>query len=1023
MIPPVRGKGRIRLMAAAILLLAAAASLYGRGAKENTVLSRADELIAEKEYDEAVSILSDFMKDNPDRFGEAQKRLQKIVHIRENYNRVANELLDVVETDPTNSDRIFELSNQLLAIESPSNPATRLFLDQIRLLAEFRVNSSRLERILLAGRAQLNDNDYIGALDTYASGLDIYQDVYFSSGYGEEAEKVASDGLDQIGNNIRSFDDLADPFSRNARTLADFGVALQPVSSDLAKVYTAFSPYLNEITALQESFSQIKKLYETQLSINQMEKSETGDRSFLSFAGRLINGPVGQNEGMIGTIDRFWNSSVGPVETALTGLVDRFYNAGLSAMRNRDFSGGISAYNETEQYINTTIEVLRKWTDFLGGGDSTSYVAYGETIDGKKLANYLKMRIMSHAIIYLKDAGNLGNRELVVENAGFPAYSSWQQGLITAQAAISQEQAIRQSFQNFLTELKVLDERIRSELETFSFYQETLVSVPGGIGSPQSSLIESRDLVASLNSRFRAMEYDSTIRRYTIATKDLEKRVNDREAEFNEGSRLIQGVIREIEGSEAYTAYYPTEGLNIITRMNQNLEPDINSARDLLAQFTAEDRSVLDAREINDLYVGARDLLARLLSLQSGSNALAAPARTQIQRAASLRFEGDRLFQEAQASLNRNDFDGARSSLSRAAEQYKASLGVQESDSLRNTWDTQLVRLNADIDRIENEVIVQYVRNQINSARNLYFAGNIDQAETVLVNAQNRWRITNTTEHPEVEYWLGLVRGALSLQSGRTIAPTAPLYAEMSQLLSEAKRNYDEGVRLIGLGRRQEGLVMFQGAMDKTREVRLMFPLNHDARLLELRIEQQTDQNAFTAAFRQRLNEAVAGTRPNVRNLESYAELQDLAEINPGYPGLKAILTQAEIDMGFRPPPPDPRDLARSTELTQNAQTNYNSRDMTRYTLALAQLQEAIRLNPNNTQAQRLLDQVSIAMTGTGTIVLPRDVQDQYDVAVRMYNQGNYLQADVIVQRLLQNPANQRYTLILELKRRIDAVL
>jgi tetratricopeptide (TPR) repeat protein len=220
----------------------------------------------------------------------------------------------------------------------------------------------------------------------------------------------------------------------------------------------------------------------------------------------------------------------------------------------------------------------------------------------------------------------------------------------------------------------------------------------------------------------------------------------------------------------------------------------------------------------------------------------------------------------------------------------------------------------------------------------------------------------------------------------------------MSQLLSEAKRNYDEGVRL-------------------------MFPQNYDARMIELRIEQQIDLPAFNASFRQRLNEAVAGTRPNVRSLQSFADLQDLAGINPQFSGIQAIIIQAEIDMGLRPPPLVPRDLARSNELTRSAQVNIGSMDATRYEVAQTQLEEAIRLNPNNTQAQSLLDQISLLISGTGRFILPNAVQELYDAAVQLYNQGNYLRANAIMERLLLNADNRKSTLLMELKRRIDAIL
>ena len=1023
MIPPGPRNGQMRLLAAIFLLLIAASSLYGRGAREDTVLSRADQLMEEKQYDEAVQILSDFIKENPDRADEAQKRLKKIIKIRERYTEIANQLLDVVESDPDNSDKILKLSNELLAIESPSNPATRRFLNQVRYLAEFRVNSRRLQQILVQASGQLAQDDYSAALATYASGLDIYQDLYFSSGYGEEAENTASSGLENISRNISGFNAIAGPIKFRSDILTASDSPDPPLPAETARAFTEISPFLDELSGYYESFHQVKNSFETQRVINQRENDEIGDRSFLSFAGTLITGPPEKNEGMIGALRKFWSNQIGSAESSLVSLVNRYYSSGLQAVLNQNYSGGISIFNTTDQYITPAMELIRKSNSFLGIDESPSYMLYGEQVNQDKAGQYLALRVMNHALAHFRIAGDIAVRDQAIERGGFTSLASWQQGAVTSQAAITQEQAIRRSYQGLINELTVLIDRIAAELETYRYYGENLSVISANLGTPQKPLNDVRDLAASLNSRLKTMEYNSAVRRYSISTMELEARVSQREGEFMEGNSLIQGIDTATDWGETYTAYYPTEGLAALTAMNSKAEADVRDSRALIALFTSENQTTLGAEEMNRLYSQSRDQLARLLALQSNSAGLMAAARERIQRAASLRYEGDRLFQAAQASLNRIDFEGARNNLTRAADQYRASRAIQESESLRNIWDTQVVKLNEDIDRRENEVIVQYVREQLTRAQTLYFAGNIDQAETALVNAQNRWRITNTTEQPEVEYWLGLVRGAQSLQSGRSIAATAPLFSEMSQLLSDARLNYDEGVRLLNSGRRTEGLVRFNDAMEKTREVRLMFPLNHDARMLELRIEQQTDIGVFNASFQRRLNEAISGTRPNVRSMQSFAELQDLAEINPRFPGIAAILNQAEIDMGFRPPPPNPRDLARSAELTRSAEANYNSRDTTRYSLARTELEEAIRLNPNNSQAQRLLDQVMISTTGIGTIAIPRDVQDQYDVAFRMHTQGNYLQADAILQRLLQVQSNQKYTIIHELKRRNDPYL
>jgi hypothetical protein len=243
----------------------------------------------------------------------------------------------------------------------------------------------------------------------------------------------------------------------------------------------------------------------------------------------------------------------------------------------------------------------------------------------------------------------------------------------------------------------------------------------------------------------------------------------------------------------------------------------------------------------------------------------------------------------------------------------------------------------------------------------------------------------------------------------------------MSQLLSQARRSYDEGVRLINAGSRSQGLAKFEEARLKTREVKLMFPLNQEAGILELRMDQYTDTAAFNATFEQRLRTAINGTKQ--RSVESFADLQNLAEINPGYPGMRGIVTQAEIDMGYRPPPPNPRDLARSRELTASASRILDTNNTTMFEVALSQINEAITLNPENIEATRVKDRLLNRMSVPGGIVLTSEDEAEYQRALRDLQAGNTLIARAIVERLLQNPRNRNITKLVELQRRIQLAL
>ena len=75
--------------------------LCARGNQE-IGLPKVDRLIKERNYNEAILELAAYMNENPEDFDGAQRRIKRIIDMRENYNKKAMELLLVLAEEPTN---------------------------------------------------------------------------------------------------------------------------------------------------------------------------------------------------------------------------------------------------------------------------------------------------------------------------------------------------------------------------------------------------------------------------------------------------------------------------------------------------------------------------------------------------------------------------------------------------------------------------------------------------------------------------------------------------------------------------------------------------------------------------------------------------------------------------------------------------------------------------------------------------------------------------------------------------------
>src|SRR5687767_7612643 len=72
--------------------------LPANGVQENRV-ARARELIAEKNYNEAILILTTVVREEPDRQDEAQELISLIVRLRNQYNNDYEELIRLLYTE------------------------------------------------------------------------------------------------------------------------------------------------------------------------------------------------------------------------------------------------------------------------------------------------------------------------------------------------------------------------------------------------------------------------------------------------------------------------------------------------------------------------------------------------------------------------------------------------------------------------------------------------------------------------------------------------------------------------------------------------------------------------------------------------------------------------------------------------------------------------------------------------------------------------------------------------------------
>ncbi|MCA1951239.1 MAG: hypothetical protein LDL24_11750 [Treponema sp.] len=1011
----------ILLVAAIIVMMVyGQGKVYAGGQKEDT-LATADTLIAERKYNEAILLLTQFIKKNPDRFDDAQRRLQRIVKLREEYNAIAGDLLNVLVTDPTNDERKLAMIRQLESLEAAPNRAAREFILKTKETALFTYNRAQFEKIMAEGRSLIDKGDYVGAARRYSDGFSLYQEEFYQAGYGEIIENNVKQGLKTIQQNLGTFSTLLPELQKRIDTFINLTNAFD-YNSDFAPILAAYAelePLLLQFASMRNTASSVGLGFQGQFLLLQSADANLGDSSFLPFAFRFILGRKTeiQPEGIVGAMDTFWVKGVNALETATVQKLDTMYTGFEKAYQANPVALQSPMIEQLRQSSDFALRLLSVWSSMAVKEFQDQVSVYGKSIVKNKVPVYLAVQgllentgIMASYYKALKDLLDLSGQQNSV-------FDTWQAGRASDDNTIAGLANLRSAILDLKNYVTASETVAASRLKSYENYANNALSIETAVERIQKSI----EHLAYLTQLINKQELTLASQRFIIENAGINNRLAARDGAFQKAFGLLQGVQITQQQGNSYLAKYPKESLPLLTDLDRLLAADIQKVRTVLSAYNAEPVPIRQAEVIQELQQETVSLLTALETLQGKTKTNIASAQQQVALAETLRLEGDRRFLEAQTALKNLNFDLARQRLQQSGERYDASLAVQEAADLRTLRDQRLLSLAAEISKTENETVVRDVRRLITEAKKSYFNGDFTKAEETLLQAQSRWKTTNVEDEPEVAYWLTLARSALSIKTGRTIPVTAPLYPEMSQLLSAAQKAFETGKALLAAKKRTEALEQFAIARTKIQEVRILFPLNQDAGLLELQIDQLIDPAAFSANFRQRLSDAQA--KLAVQPQEGYAELQDLYTINPNYPGIKTIIEKAEIQLGLRLPPPDPKAIARSNELTAAARRIIDANTRSQFPVALAQLNEALKLNPNNEQAIALKDRIQTDVGGQATVVLSSAAEREYQRAVQELQNGNTIVALAIVEQLLQDPKNRNSTKLVELQKRIQSRL
>lgn len=1004
-----RSKYRLVLFSGFLLLqivgvLSAPQWSFARGTREDPI-DEARSLIDARRHNDAMLILQEIVRRQPERIDEVEKLLREIRGFRTEYNQLFSELLLHISTNPEDLERTLALISAMEALDEHPNPRVREQIAQSRIIAQLAYDRRIAERLRSEARALIAENRHDEAAQRYLEGFALQQPEFEGRGYSDIFQNEVRQIRGETRSLVAQFVQLRTDFLRTGEDLAT-ALTTPTVPGERSRLYAT---WIDEAARIQNLEEELRGLSERLIVAR--------DSVELEFPEDPIDWHLNILRFMLG--ETVHDTERDGIYGAFARQIDDYVYATTAAVREH-----VSNLNQEADTALIEGRLGRAQSEYENIAEITEY--------GTRLV-FVASRVEPVDIPEPNLAAELirehGRNEFAL------SFSEYSRAAERAQA-VGALTAARQHLELAPVQDPALDWERRAEL------QSSRVSFSNTLGRWSSTAIaleNNFDLPPELDEYQRATAQLHSELLQELRDSELSWMLNLVEESYAAIEEPYLGLLASVEEGETLLSGIPLEGQVIEDEDDQILARYPDRALDVLVptelSMTALEERLLGYLEAyadepdfirQDLTFEERVrehelLLARLRATQLQVASLIETSETDIVRAAELNQEGEALISQTEGAIQQLRVPAAQSLWNEARDRFYDSLALQENNAIRARVEDLAVSLGARIQDAANELVVQRVRELIDDAEDLYNREEFLTAQEMLNEASELWAQTNVEDNIEITRLTRLVNAALTFENERSIVETDPLFPVLGSYLSLAQDDFSRARTLVSQGSHQQAQAHLARSEQNLENVIALRPFNWEAKVLILRIEELRDTDNFDAIFERRFNEVVENRRPD-NALETLSDLQVLKEIKPNYPGIDRLIAELEIELGLRPDPVTQARAQRSNQLYRQA-TQVAGGGIAQDRAAIGLLEEAVSLNPGNRDARLLLDTLRIRTGGQATVALSSTDEQQFRRAEQLFIQGSVAQAFGIVERLLQDESNQGYPPLLDLRRRITSRL
>ncbi len=979
-------------------------SLFAGGQKEKR-LSEAQKLIDEKKFNDAILILADVMRTDPDQFTEAEKMMKKIRTSRIEYNRLYAQLITVLNPpkgEAIDENKAYGLIREMEALDKTPNKASVAAFAQARNTIVFAVTNRTFENIMDACTVLLKNKKYLEAINKYLSGFTLHREFFVKKGYGTIVLGQVDSDIAEIRSFVDQFESLYALINTQAKIVQ---TAVQAKSvKDLSDSVGTYTKLLLEVLQLKRNTVHMALSLDT--IRKSIQKEGESDIPYLSTLRVLTKGRVKSPlpEGIAGAIERYWDSVLSGSINEIQGLLTETYKKSLDLYTAGSFSESKDSFALSRTYASILFSILDLWgglVDLDGNGNPTKK-------GWRVITTWFPRRLYVEEI----NKAALQYMTLAVQQRNLQSYSTL--------AGVSSDPGVIESQRKKVLALR--DKIKRDEQLTVAQRGRLKALAAAGI-----DVTLSQHVLDALSGYQTTAYKDTFVRETAFAERIAQLQIDPLEEtdatikkQIENAEHMITGTKEKQDGIELLVKR-PDRAAALLSKIKKVLEKTNASLSTIAAVIDKYNETVRNAESV-------RIQRNRIKKLQAEIHDYLSRIQIDAGKAAKLNNEADNQYNlgmlrlnEAYSLYNRGRFDGARRRYFEAEKALLQSLVYREDAKVRKLLSGEMAQFYDRVMAALNRQIIREVRALINQGKDFYNVEKFIKAEQAFQQARERYKVTHTEPNPEIESWLAKVKKALEATSGRVIVQTDPLYPEMIHILNLAEKDFIKGKELLKQKKIKEAKAHFADAVKNIEYVKETFPRNFKASVLYLRILEYTERNTFDAYFKSMYKSAVAKIKTDPKSADD--DLLALSEVKPHYPGLKAALYRSGVAAGRITPPPAKVDIAKARRLYRKAKKIADADNRAQFPIAIAYLEEALQIDSNYNTAAVLLDQLRTSSgTMNASMLSAADLQ-KLRYAETLYISGKYLEASLIINQLWRNPKNRKSAKLNDLKKKVEAQL